>query len=209
MGRLRTLLLAGALAGAVGGSASADSHGVVICHKPGTPAEKTLRLPETAARSHVASHGDTRGPCPRKLDARLSGYQQVPPVSTSGRGSFAARFDREARVLRYRLRFADLEGDVLFAHVHFAPRGVEGGVIAWLCAAPGTAGAPAETPVCEGISDEVRGSLSADDVVGPADQGIEPGEAMEALAAVARGLAYVNVHSALYPDGEIRGQIGE
>lgn len=34
-----------------------------ICHKYGTPAEKTLMLPYPAAMKHVDEHGDTKGPC--------------------------------------------------------------------------------------------------------------------------------------------------
>lgn len=36
---------------------------VTICHKPGTPAEKTKRVPESAVPGHQR-HGDTLGPCP-------------------------------------------------------------------------------------------------------------------------------------------------
>jgi hypothetical protein len=36
---------------------------VVICHKPGTPAEKTLTVPQSAVPGHLG-HGDTLGPCP-------------------------------------------------------------------------------------------------------------------------------------------------
>lgn len=36
---------------------------VTICHKPGTPAQKTLTLPYPAATSHISAHGDTMGPC--------------------------------------------------------------------------------------------------------------------------------------------------
>jgi len=36
---------------------------VAICHKPGTPAQKTLVLPTSAAASHVAEHGDLQGTC--------------------------------------------------------------------------------------------------------------------------------------------------
>jgi hypothetical protein len=35
---------------------------VAICHKPGTPAEKTLFVPEAAVAGHLG-HGDTRGEC--------------------------------------------------------------------------------------------------------------------------------------------------
>ncbi len=36
---------------------------VTICHKPGTPAQKTMTLPYPAAMSHIRAHGDTMGPC--------------------------------------------------------------------------------------------------------------------------------------------------
>lgn len=35
---------------------------VTICHKPGTPAEKTMEVPRTALRGHLG-HGDSEGPC--------------------------------------------------------------------------------------------------------------------------------------------------
>ncbi len=40
-----------------------DAEGcIAICHKPGTPAEKTLYVPEAGWPGH-AGHGDTLGPC--------------------------------------------------------------------------------------------------------------------------------------------------
>lgn len=36
---------------------------VTICHKPGTPAEKTMTIPDNAVPGHVG-HGDTIGACP-------------------------------------------------------------------------------------------------------------------------------------------------
>jgi hypothetical protein len=35
---------------------------VTICHKPGTPAEKTMQVPEPAVKGHLG-HGDHLGPC--------------------------------------------------------------------------------------------------------------------------------------------------
>jgi hypothetical protein len=35
---------------------------VTICHKPGTPAEKTLTVPAPAVQGHLG-HGDVLGPC--------------------------------------------------------------------------------------------------------------------------------------------------
>ncbi len=35
-----------------------------VCHKPGTPAAKTLKLPRPAAEHHKDAHKDSSGPCP-------------------------------------------------------------------------------------------------------------------------------------------------
>jgi hypothetical protein len=36
---------------------------VTVCHKPGTPAQKTMTLPQPAVEAHLR-HGDTLGSCP-------------------------------------------------------------------------------------------------------------------------------------------------
>ena len=71
MTAMRRLLLVLLLGAAVVGASVIPvvaSHGdgpndlVVICHKPGTPAEHTMTLPEPAIAAHLG-HGDTLGPC--------------------------------------------------------------------------------------------------------------------------------------------------
>jgi hypothetical protein len=42
--------------------ARAAPNKVTICHKPGTPAEKTMQVPSQAVAAHIG-HGDTMGPC--------------------------------------------------------------------------------------------------------------------------------------------------
>ena len=131
-------------------------------------------------------------------DARLSGYREVPAISTEGRGSFHAEIgDRE---IRYRLRYGDVEGgDVLFAHIHFGKPATNGGVIAFLCGGGGKPECPA--------SGEVSGVIVPDDVVGPEAQGIAPGEFHELVRAIKRNATYVNVHTETYPTGELRGNV--
>jgi hypothetical protein len=141
------------------------------------------------------------------LDARLSGYLETPAsISSSGKGSFEIEVDTRKGEAEYELEYEDLEGSqVLFAHVHLGQPGTSGGVMVFLCS---NMAAPVPTPACPGPEGgEVTGTLTADDVVGPSAQGIEPGEFDEFVRALRRGAAYVNVHTDLYPTGELRGNI--
>ena len=54
---------------------------VTICHKPGTPAEKTMQVPESAVAGHLA-HGDVEGSCLTGEDTFPSGgsITLLPPV---------------------------------------------------------------------------------------------------------------------------------
>jgi hypothetical protein len=139
----------------------------------------------------------------KSFHAVLTGYQEVPAVSTGASGTFKARLDDD--VVRWRLSYRDLEGAVQQAHVHFGQPAVNGGVSAFLCS--NLAGAPAGVQRCPVSPATITGEIGADDVVGPADQGIEPGELDELLAAMRAGVTYANVHTARFPNGEIRGQI--
>ena len=51
-----------ALAALIPSRALAQQQKVTICHKPGTPAEKTMEVPQSAVDGHLG-HGDHPGPC--------------------------------------------------------------------------------------------------------------------------------------------------
>ena len=134
------------------------------------------------------------------LKAHLSGYQEVPSISTPAFGKFKAKIVNDTQI-DYKLSYTGLEGPVRFAHIHFAQKGVNGEVAAFLCGG-------GSKPACP-QSGEVTGTIVASDVVGPADQGIAAGEIAELIAAMRAGATYANVHSDAWPNGEIRGQIGK
>jgi len=144
----------------------------------------------------------------RPLGAELTGYQEVPPVSTTGRGVFTARINRDSTAIDFELSYVDLEGAVQQAHIHFAQPGVNGGVIVWLCSNLASPPTPTGVPACPAAPATLTGTIGASQVVGPSAQGIGPGQFAEFLAALRAGATYVNVHTSLYPGGEIRGQIG-
>jgi hypothetical protein len=146
----------------------------------------------------------------RSLRAVLHGFEEVAAVSSTGRGRFEARISRDDTSFDYKLQYEGLEGVVTQSHIHFGQLSVNGGISVWLCQ---TTANPAPTtigfiPTCPGPSEgEVEGMVTAAQVVGPAGQGIAPGEFAEVLRAMRRGVTYANVHSTRNPGGEIRGQI--
>ncbi len=143
----------------------------------------------------------------RSVRASLSGFQEVPSLSTVARGNFSGRINAANTELRYELSYADLEGAVSMAHIHLGQKSVSGGIMIWLCGTAASPG-PAGTPVCP-ASGSVTRTVTAAEVVGPSGQGVDAGQFAEALRALRAGVAYANVHSSKWPAGEIRGQIRE
>ena len=135
----------------------------------------------------------------------LSGYNEVPAVSTAASGSFTAKIDEAGGTIHWELRYAGLEADALQAHIHFGQPAVNGGVSVFLCTNLGNG--PAGTLACPLREGVVTGVIAASSVIGPAVQGISPGEFAELVAAIRAGRGYVNVHSVVWPGGEIRSQI--
>ena len=145
-----------------------------------------------------------------RMRAHLSGASEVPSISTTGRGELRLRFVREDDDVRgggevtsieYSLSYEDLEGaTTLFAHIHLGQPDVNGGVSVFLCGG-------SSAPACPPTEGTVSGTILAEDVVGPTGQGISPGEFEELIAAMRTRVTYVNVHTDLYPGGEIRGAI--
>jgi len=135
--------------------------------------------------------------------ATLTGYEEGPAISTEGTGTFRAR--RTAEGIAWTMSFSGLEGGaVQQAHIHFGQFAVNGGVSAFLCS--NLPSAPAGVQACpqEGT---VSGTIRRENIVGPASQGIARGQLGELITAMRAGIAYANIHTATYPNGEIRGQI--
>lgn len=144
----------------------------------------------------------------KKLRADLRGFEEPPAVSSTGSGEFRARISDDGTELEYTLQFEDLEGDVTQSHIHLGQKGVNGGITIWLCGTTPDFPGPANTPSCGGPrSGGASRTVSAADVIGPAGQGVAPGEFAEVLTAIREGVTYANVHSRRNLLGEIRGQI--
>ena len=183
----------------------------------GKLARKGLVLATVIALLGVASYAIAGSGSKSFKGSPLSGYEENPDISTVATGKFEARLSRDGTSLHYKLSYSGLEGAVQQAHVHFAKRGVNGGISYFLCS--NLTGAPAGTPACPGTTEgTVEDDIVAADVIGPTasagpppnpGQGIEPGALAEILAAMRAGRTYANVHTTKWPGGEIRAQLND
>lgn len=140
---------------------------------------------------------------PTKYIGTLTGNSEVPSISSAARGQFRAYVRSDG--LHYELTYTGLEGGtVSAAHIHLGERHTAGGVIAFLCSTPPVS---VGVPPCPPPPARVIGILTRSAVVGPAAQGIAPGEFDALIRALGNDTAYVNVHTATFPTGEIRASI--
>lgn len=156
-----------------------------------------------------------------RLRTHLSGFNEVhfsgaPPatlrgaISTAASGKFVAKIDKENDLIRYQLSYKDLEADATQAHIHFGQKHTVGGIVVWLCQTAGTpapAAVAALTPDCPAREGTVQGTITPAQVLAQTAQGIDAGAFDELLQAIRAGATYANVHTALFPPGEIRGQL--
>jgi len=120
----------------------------------------------------------------------LDGAGQVPPFDTQGQGQFIAK--SRPGDLEYKLIVANLS-NIVAAHIHCAPAGVNGpvGVTLFLGAPVAVNGILAQGPILAPDANNACGWLDVDDII----------DALES------GDTYVNVHTLQSLPGEIRGQL--
>ena len=132
--------------------------------------------------------GQTAG----RYEARLTGANEVPAVTTTATGTFTATLDEAAGTVAWTLSVQAITSATA-AHIHTGAAGTNGGVVVTLFAAP--TGTPASTI-------NVTGTARAADLAGTM-AGNLPGF----IAALKAGTLYVNVHTTANAGGEIRAQI--
>lgn len=154
----------------------------------------------------------TEDPVERALDnvpygtefiAVLDGSQVVPPVSTDGHGAafFSVRQEDDAGVVRpLEMRFFVVATRIQWVsqvQIHLGWHGTNGPAVANLLVTD-------QAPTYEVFT--LEGSLTDEDIVPVPELGFDG--TVAALASwMRRGIAYIDVHTVGYPNGEIRGRI--
>lgn len=147
---------------------------------------------------------EASGAC--RLKAHLVGDEEVPPRETQAVGQAQFRLNASETELSYKLIVANID-NVIAAHIHVAPPGVNGPVVLFLAGPFASAGGPSN-----GIL--AQDTVTAADLVGP----LAGHPLSDLVAAMRAGNTYVNVHTSDgvppdntgpgdFPGGEIRGQI--
>lgn len=154
--------------------------------------------------SAAALFGGAAQAAPLTYTATLSGPAENPPNESPGTGSATVVYDPVLHTLRVSTRFSDLLAPTTAAHIHCC---VE---------PPGNAAPATPVPTFPGFPLGVTAGsydrlfdLTLASSFNPAFVELAGGTLAAAEAALAAGLdagqAYLNIHSQLFPAGEIRG----
>jgi CHRD domain len=153
------------------------------------------------------------GPGFNHLSATMSGYQEVPSVSSVGAATFTADAAKDGQSIAWQLTYGGLESTVTQSHIHFGQRSVNGGISVFLCTNLGNG--PTGIQACP-QSGTISGTITPADVSPPIAataaaraQGLNSGEWDELLRAIDAGKTYANIHTVDRPGGEIRAQLNE
>ena len=133
----------------------------------------------------------------QSFTAKLSGSNEVPPITTSGSGIATFHLSADGKSLDYQLNLTKMDG-VMAAHIHSGKQGVNGPPVAGLFN-PSMSGPP--TGAVNGLLK--KGTLTSSDLSGP----LAGKQISDLVNMIKSGGAYVNVHTTKNQNGEIRGQI--
>src|SRR5689334_6813318 len=129
-----------------------------------------LAIAVLAAATPVQAQGGT-------AITRLRAFEEVPALNTPGGGFFTATINEDGSEMNWELRYFNMRGNVTQAHLHFAQRGVNGGIVVFLCSNLGNG--PFSTQVCPTRNGTVSGTIRAIDITGAAAQGVPQGDLNE------------------------------
>ena len=121
-----------------------------------------------------------------KIRATLKGFNEVPSVSTEGSGTFEAVINRNGDAIDFEITYTGIQGTVTQSHMHVGQRGVNGGIVLWIC---GTATNPlpanaGNTNICTSPNGHFTGTWTGANMQNVATQQLATGELDEVIAAI-------------------------
>ncbi len=133
---------------------------------------------------------------------KLTGFGEVPPKLVDGSGTFVGKLSEDGTSISWTLTWTGLTGSAQVAHIHFGQPQNVGTPVVFFCNG-GNRPAPCPT----GPSGTLSGTFTSADVVAVPSQHVAAGDFSGFVKILRVHLGYANIHTALFPAGEIRGQI--
>ena len=172
--------------------------------------------------------------CAQEFTAHLTGFNEIGSIPTTvtvttlgtpaptsytgailtdATGTLKLYLDKNAGQITYTLTYTGpFTSDVQQAHIHFGKSRDSGGIVVWLCqttARPAPMQVAMITPTCTtpNPTATVTGTITADNVLPLTGQNVTANDFDAITDAITSHTAYVNIHTANFPGGEIRGQV--
>ncbi|HZU88320.1 MAG TPA: CHRD domain-containing protein [Stellaceae bacterium] len=166
-----------------------------------------------AALAIAAVAGAAKDAGAQQFLARLSGFSEVGDLNnetgailTDATATLRLFLDPRAHTAAYRLSYSSgFTSTVTQAHIHFGKNHVPGGILVFLCTNLGNG--PAGTPACPAAPATVTGTLTAANILAIPGENVAAGNFGALENALFFNTAYINIHTAQFPLGEVRGQI--
>ncbi len=154
-----------------------------------------------ATLPHIVSAGDQgqNEGLQIQFEIRLTGDQQVPPVSTSAFGFAEVQLGNDRNTLEFEVVVCNI-ANVFASHIHVGTAGTNGPVVIPFFGSPSPGFS--STDGCNTLAEGTR--TSADLILRPLAGINSWNDFIDALIA---GNTYVNVHTTINPGGELRGQL--
>ena len=135
----------------------------------------------SAAGAVLLTSAEPSRAAPMKFKADMNGASEVPPTTTSGKGTVTATYDPATKVLTWEGNFSGLTGPATAAHFHGpAEVGKNAAPAVWI------------SEKGQNLTSPFKGTATLTDAQ---------------AADLEKGLWYANVHTDANKGGEIRGQV--
>src|ERR671931_828553 len=143
----------------------------------------TITTIVTGLGLHIINFAFAQQQQPQTFTAKLSGSNEVPPVTTSATGMAQFQLTADGSQINYKLNATNLN-NFMMAHIHQGKAGENG--------------PPVTAPLSMG-----SGKITASDLQGP----LAGKQLSDLINLMKTGGTYTNIHTQTNQNGEIRGQI--
>jgi len=153
-----------------------------------------ISLLAIAASGFAVATSNTAFAQQQHFTAKLSGNNEVPPITSKSSGTAAFDLNAAGTQMKYTLNVTNID-KVIAAHIHQGSSTANGPIVVNLFIPSGPTGKVSGTLT--------QSSINSTSLIGP----LKGKQMTDLIKLINSGNAYVNVHTSQNPAGEVRGQI--